>query len=52
MGRLLDEESSSEGDVMPNRKTFSTMEIVLLILLIGSLLLSFFQGRQEEETTR
>ncbi len=31
------------------RKTFSTMEIVLLGTLIGSLVLSFIQARQEEK---
>jgi preprotein translocase subunit SecG len=34
---------------MQRRKTFSTMEIVLLIFLIGSLILSFLQSRQSEE---
>jgi hypothetical protein len=33
---------------MQKKKTFSTMEIVLLIVLIGSLLLSFIQARREE----
>jgi hypothetical protein len=31
------------------RKTFSTMEIVLLGTLIGSLVLSFIQARREEK---
>jgi hypothetical protein len=31
------------------KKTFSTMEIVLLIVLIGSLILAFLQARQEEK---
>jgi hypothetical protein len=31
------------------RKTFSTMEIVLLTVLIGSLILSFIQSRLEEK---
>lgn len=34
---------------MEKKKTFSTMEIVLLIFLIGSLILSFLQARREEE---
>jgi hypothetical protein len=33
---------------MQKKKTFSTMEIVLLGVLVGSLILSFIQGRQEE----
>jgi len=34
---------------MRRKKTFSTMEIVLLIFLIGSLILSFLQARRAEE---
>ncbi len=34
---------------MQKKKTFSTMEIVLLVVLIGSLILSFLQGRREEQ---
>jgi hypothetical protein len=34
---------------MQKKKTFSTMEIVLLIVLIGSLILAFLQARQEEK---
>jgi hypothetical protein len=33
---------------MQQKKTFSTMEIVLLVVLIGSLILSFLQARREE----
>lgn len=33
---------------MQKKKTFSTMEIVLLVVLGGSLLLSFLQARREE----
>jgi hypothetical protein len=33
---------------MQKKKTFSTMEIVLLVVLIGSLLLSFIQARRED----
>ncbi len=33
---------------MPKKKTFSTMEIVLVGVLLGSLILSFIQARQEE----
>jgi hypothetical protein len=33
---------------MQKKKTFSTMEIVLLAVLIGSLILSFLQARREE----
>jgi hypothetical protein len=36
------------GPEMQKKKTFSTMEIVLLGVLVGSLILSFIQGRQEE----
>jgi hypothetical protein len=36
---------------MQKRKTFSAMEIVLLAVLIGSLILSFIQGRREETHT-
>jgi hypothetical protein len=31
------------------KKTFSTMEIVLVGVLVGSLILSLIQARQEEE---
>lgn len=34
---------------MQKKKTFSTMEIVLLGVLVGSLILSFWQSRQEEK---
>ena len=34
---------------MQKKKTFSTMEIVLLGVLAGSLILSFWQSRQEEK---
>ena len=33
---------------MEKRKTFSTMEIVLIGVLVGSLILSFIQARQDE----
>lgn len=33
---------------MQKKKTFSTMEIVLLGVLIGSLILSFIQAKIEE----
>jgi hypothetical protein len=33
---------------MQKKKTFSTMEIVLLGVLVGSLILSFLQSKQEE----
>lgn len=33
---------------MQKKKTFSTMEIVLLVVLLGSLLLSFIQSLREE----
>jgi hypothetical protein len=35
--------------IMQKKKTFSTMEIVLLIVLVGSLILSFLQARREEK---
>jgi hypothetical protein len=34
---------------MQKKKTFSTMEIVLLTVLIGSLILGFLQARQQEK---
>jgi len=34
---------------MQRRKTFSTMEIVLLIVLVGSLILAFLRAHYEEE---
>jgi hypothetical protein len=34
---------------MQKKKTFSAMEIVLLVVLIGSLILAFLQARQEEK---
>jgi len=34
---------------MQKKKTFSTMEIVLLAVLLGSLILSFLQARREEK---
>jgi hypothetical protein len=34
---------------MEKKKTFSTMEIILVGVLLGSLLLSFLQARREEE---
>ena len=33
---------------MQKKKTFSTMEIVLVGVLVGSLILAFIQARQEE----
>jgi len=37
---------------MAKRKTFSTMEIILVGVLVGSLVLSFIQARQEEGRKR
>lgn len=37
---------------MQKKKTFSTMEIVLLGVMVGSLILSFLQARQEEKGRR
>lgn len=34
---------------MQRKKTFSTMEIVLLIFLTASLIISFLQARRAEE---
>ena len=34
---------------MQRKKTFSTMEIVLLIFLTGSLIISFLQARRDEK---
>ena len=34
---------------MQNKKTFSSMEIVLLVVLIGSLIISFLQARRQDE---
>ena len=33
---------------MQKKKTFSTMEIVLLVVIAGSLILNFLQARKEE----
>ena len=33
---------------MEKKKTFSTMEIILIGVLLGSLILAFIQARQEE----
>ncbi|GCE04420.1 hypothetical protein KDAU_17490 [Dictyobacter aurantiacus] len=37
-----------EEKMEKKKKTFSTMEIVLVGVLVGSLVLSFLQARQEE----
>lgn len=34
---------------MQKKRTFSTMEIILVGVLVGSLILSFIQARQEEK---
>lgn len=34
---------------MQRKTRFSTMEVVLLVVLIGSLLLAFLQARREEK---
>jgi hypothetical protein len=34
--------------VMEKKKTFSTMEIILVGVMVGSLILSFLQARQDE----
>lgn len=34
---------------MQKKKTFSTMEIVLVSVLVGSLILAFIQARKEED---
>jgi hypothetical protein len=34
---------------MQKKTTFSTMEIILLVILIGSLILSFLQAWREEK---
>ncbi len=34
---------------MQKKKTFSTMEIILVGVLVGSLILSFLQTRREEQ---
>ena len=34
---------------MQKKKTFSTMEIILLVVVIGSLVLSFLQSWREEK---
>ena len=33
---------------MEKKKTFSTMEIILVGVMVGSLVLSFLQARQDE----
>jgi hypothetical protein len=37
---------------MQRKKTFSTMELVLIGVLLGSLILSFIQAHQEETRHR
>jgi len=34
---------------MQKKKTFSTMEIILLVIVVGSLVLSFLQSWREEK---
>jgi len=34
---------------MQKKKTFSTMEIILLVVVVGSLVLSFLQSWREEK---
>lgn len=34
---------------MQKKRTFSTMEIILVGVLVGSLVLSFIQSRQDEK---
>lgn len=34
---------------MEKKKTFSTVEIVLVAFIVGSLVLSFLQGRRQEK---
>ncbi|GHO43937.1 hypothetical protein [Ktedonospora formicarum] len=34
---------------MPKKKTFSTMEIMLACVLVGSLILSLLQARRDEK---
>lgn len=38
-----------EGNTMEKKRTFSTMEILLVGVLVGSLLLSFLQSKREEQ---
>jgi len=41
---------TKEKSIMQRKKkTFSTIEIVLVAFMVGSLLLSFLQGRREEK---
>jgi hypothetical protein len=49
IGSRMDKISTTGECDMQQKKTFSTMEIVLLIVLIGSLILSFLQARRQEE---
>jgi hypothetical protein len=37
------------GKDLKRKKTFSTMEVVLLSFLIGYLIISFLQARRQEE---
>jgi hypothetical protein len=48
VGALTDAIFSKGEHTMEKKKTFSTMEIVLLIFLIGSLILPFLQARRQE----
>ncbi len=34
---------------MQRKRTFSPMEIALLVVLVGSLIMSFLQARREEQ---
>jgi hypothetical protein len=41
--------SEARGKIMKRKKTFSTMEIVLLSFLVGYLIISFLRTRKEEQ---
>jgi hypothetical protein len=38
-----------KGNTMEKKRTFSTMEILLVGVFVGSLLLSFLQSKREEQ---
>jgi hypothetical protein len=52
MGALRYVKTNEMRNYMQKKKTFSTMEIILLGVVIGSLLLSFLQSWREERKER
>jgi hypothetical protein len=52
MGALKYTKTKETRKYMQKKKTFSTMELILLGVVIGSLLLSFLQSWREERTEK